>query len=75
VRIKSTAAAAVRWLLMTLRRGTPEPTPALQAPRTAGACFGPMSARDELALKGFLAGDERAAHVLRWGVGDDDLDS
>jgi hypothetical protein len=34
-----------------------------------------MSERDELALKGLVAGDDRAADVLRWEVGDGDLDS
>jgi hypothetical protein len=34
-----------------------------------------MSERDELALKGFVAGDERAADPLRWPVGDGDLES
>jgi hypothetical protein len=34
-----------------------------------------MTERDELALKGFVAGDDRATDVLRWGVGDGDLDS
>jgi hypothetical protein len=34
-----------------------------------------MSERDELALRGFVAADDRAADPLRWRVGDGDLDS
>jgi hypothetical protein len=62
------------WLLVTLRRRAPEAESAVPA-RVEGNCFGPMSKRDEVALKGFVAGDDRAADVLRWGVGDGDLDS
>ncbi len=75
MRIKTTSVAVVRWLLETLRRRVPEPRSAAPAPRLEGVCFGPMSERDELALKGFVAGDDRAADVLRWGIGDGDLDS
>jgi hypothetical protein len=75
VRIKTTSAAVAQWLLVTLRRRVPEPASAAPAQRLGGVCFGPMSERDELALNGFVAGDDRAADVLRWGVGDGDLDS
>jgi hypothetical protein len=67
--------AVARWLRLSLRRRVPEPASAVRAPRVGGVCFGPMSERDELALKGFVAGDDRATDVLRWGVGDGDLDS
>jgi hypothetical protein len=67
--------AVARWLRLSLRRRVPEPASAVPAPRLEGVCFGPMTERDELALKGFVAGDDRATDVLRWGVGDGDLDS
>jgi hypothetical protein len=75
VRIKTTSMAVARWLIATLRRRTPEPASASPAPRLEDVCFGPLSKRDEAALKGFVAGDGRAADGLRWGVGDGDLDS
>jgi hypothetical protein len=65
VRIKTTSLAVVRWLLVTVRRRVPEPKSAVLAPRPGGVCFGPISERDELALKGFVAGDDPAADALR----------
>jgi hypothetical protein len=61
--------------VIVFRTGTTKPGSAAPAPRLEGVCFGAMSERDELALKGFGAGDDRAADVLRWGIGDGDLDS
>jgi hypothetical protein len=75
VRIKTTSAAVARWLLATLRRRMPDPSSAAPASQLGGVCFGPMGERDELALKGFVAGDAHGADVLRWGVGDGNLDS
>lgn len=74
-RIKTLPLAAARWLVVTLRRRAPEPASAVRAPRLGGVCFGPMSKRDELALKGFVAAGDRTADGLRWWVGDGDLDS
>ena len=74
VRIKTTSLAVARWLLATMRRRMPEPASAVPALRPGGVCFGPISERDELALKGLVAGDDRAADALRWGIGDGDLD-
>lgn len=75
MRIKTTSAAVASWLLATLRRRMPDPASAAPTPRRGGVCFGPMDERDEFALKGFVAGDVRGADVLRWGIGDGNLDS
>jgi hypothetical protein len=64
-----------RSLLVTLRRRLPEQASAMPAPPLGGVCFGPMSERDKRALKDLAAGDGRAADVLRWEIGDGDLDS
>lgn len=58
MRIKPTSVMMTRRLLVTLRRRVPESAPAVPAPRLGGVCFGPMSEHDELALTGFIAGDD-----------------
>jgi hypothetical protein len=73
--LKTTSVGVTRWLRVAARRRVPEPASLAPAPRLEGVCFGPMSERDELALKGYVASDDRAADGLRWEVGDGDLDS
>jgi hypothetical protein len=75
VRLKTTSVAVTRWLLAALHRCVAAPASAVSEPRPGGVCFGPMSERDELALKGLVAGDDRAADGLRWEIGDGDLGS
>ena len=60
MRLKTKSVAVTRWLLVALRRRVPERASAVPAPRLGGPCFGPMTGRDEFALKGFVAADDRA---------------
>jgi hypothetical protein len=75
VRIKTKSLAAARWALGILRRRAAEPESAMPLPRLGDVCFGPMRERDEVALRGWVAGDDRTADRLRWVIGDGDLDS